>query len=192
MHRALAVQRDSLALNDIAVVTVPASPPHIRWLPTRVELYADVDVIGVAHDAPPVLAFGWIRRVAWITVSNRVFKRDGLAEIQGPSQQDLREEHIVTDLPDVAVQFLAALPDFDGQHVRIAQERDPVDPVHDHLDDVQEPSTIDPAVLANVDVVVQRKCLMPGPPDHFVNLTLSLRRYSMRPRHYADAGRPLP
>jgi len=192
MHGALTVERDSLALQHVAVVTVPASPPHVRWLPTRVELYADIDVIGVAHHGAPVLAFGWIRQIPWITVRNRVFKCDGLAEIQGASQQDFREEHVVTDLLNVAVQFLATLPDLDSQHVRIAEERDPVDAMRDRLDDVQEPSTIDPAVLTNVDVVVQRKCLMSRPPDHFVNLTLSLRRYSVRTRHDAYAGRPSP
>jgi len=192
MHRALAVKRHSLALNYIAVVTVPASPPHVCWLPIRVELYSDIDVIGVPHDGAPVLAFGRVCQIARITVRNRVFKRNGLAEIQGPRQQYFREEHIVLDLLNVAVQFLAALPDLDSQHVRVTQEGDPVDPVRDCLYDVQKPSTVYPSVLTNVDVVVQRKCLMSRPPDHFVNLTLSLRRDSMCARYDAYAGRPLP
>jgi hypothetical protein len=57
---------------------------------------------------------------------------------------------------------------------------------------VKHSSAVDTAVLANMDMIVQGNCLMTRPPDHFVNLTLSLHSDSMRTRHDAYPHGPVP
>jgi hypothetical protein len=88
--------------------------------------------------------------------------------------------------------LLAALPDLDGQHIGVAQERDSINPLRDGLYNLEHPDTIDSTVLANIDMIVQRKGLMSRRSQHFGKLTLRLNGHRMTAGHHAYAGRPVP
>jgi len=156
------------------------------------ELNSHVQIRGVPHYRAPVLTLGRICRITRKATGKPVLQREGLAQLQRAREQYLREEQVVSDLLDVAVQFLAALTDLDGHHACVAQVRDSVDAARNRLDDMENPDAIYSAVLVNVHVIVQRQCLMPGRPEHFGKLTSRSPGHRLASRQHANPRRPVP
>ena len=89
-------------------------------------------------------------------------------------------------------EFFSALSNLDRQHIGIAQERDPVYALGDRFNDVQHSGPINPAIFANVDMVMKRERLMSARAYYLSYLTLRAERNGMTSRENPDTRGPVP
>src|SRR5215469_5142080 len=173
----LDIECRSLLSLDRAIDAVPGRPPHPGRQPVRVELDPHVEVLELPHDRTPELALVRIVRIAWIAECRRVLHSGRLAERQRARQQYLGGENAWPDLPELARQAGAALADFYGECAGVVQERNPVRPAFDCLDDLDRPAAGDPAVGPDRDVVMQGEGLVPPGPYDVPEGLLCLQRH---------------
>ncbi len=133
MHGVLIVEGNCLALKHASFDAIPVSPPDLGWQPVRMELHTHVKVVNLTHHRTAELTFAWIRVVAGVSVGDPVLERDRFAKIKSPGEQYLGEEDVIADIADIPGKLLASLTDLQGEDVRVAKERDPVDALHNRF-----------------------------------------------------------
>src|ERR1700722_5750332 len=125
MSGMLDIQRQRFALHYRTFYSVPAGPEKPRRQPVLVKLNAHVEVVKLPHDGAARLSLLRIIEVTGVPVRYEVFEGRCLTEIQRLGKQDLSGEDSRGYLAHLRRQILATAAYLKGQHVRVADIRNP-------------------------------------------------------------------
>ena len=146
------------------------------------ELDAHIKILKTADDGPAVLRFRRVGEVAGEPVVDPVFKGDRLVDGEHPGEEDLSPEDAGADAMQLAGQALATLAHLESCHVGVAEERDAVQIRSEGLDHLHGPDAIDTAVRSDINVVMERHCLMPSSAERVIYVLFGMNRHGMTSR----------
>ena len=192
MHLVLAAQGHGFPLDQVSVQAVPDRPPDVGRQHVRMELHPYLDVLQPPHDGPAKFPFLRVVQVPGVAVGRRVLDAARLARRQLPGKRDHCRVHVVADLVKLAGDVAAPLPDLQRQCVGVVQVGDPVKAIGDRLDDLKGAGPGDPAIRADVDVIVQGQGLVLGRAERRAQVFLDLDAHGPLAGQDADPPRTLP